>query len=34
MAGRKTIPWRRDLLDMFEFHLEIPPGVTSLDVRL
>jgi predicted metalloprotease with PDZ domain len=32
MAGRKAIPWRRDLLDMFEFHLEIPPGVTSLDV--
>ena len=32
MAGRKAITWRRDLLDMFEFHLEIPPGVTSLDV--
>ncbi len=32
MAGRKAIPWRRDLLDMFEFHLEIPAGVTSLDV--
>jgi len=32
MAGRKSIPWRRDLLDMFEFHLEIPAGVTSLDV--
>ena len=31
-AGRKAIPWRRDLLDMFEFHLEIPAGVTSLDV--
>jgi predicted metalloprotease with PDZ domain len=31
-AGRKAIPWRRDLLDMFEFHLEIPQGVTSLDV--
>jgi predicted metalloprotease with PDZ domain len=32
MAGRKASPWRRVLLDMFEFHLEIPPGVTSLDV--
>jgi len=32
MAGRKAIPWRRDLLDMFEFHLEIPSGVTTLDV--
>jgi predicted metalloprotease with PDZ domain len=32
-AGRKTIPWRRDLLDMFAFHLVVPPGVTSLDVQ-
>ena len=32
MAVRKSIPWRRDLLDMFEFHLEIPAGVTSLEV--
>src|SRR5580658_551762 len=32
IAGKKAIPWRRDLLDMFEFHLEIPAGVTSLDV--
>src|SRR5277367_3293518 len=31
-AGKKTIPWRRDLLDMFAFHLEIPAGVTSLEV--
>lgn len=30
-AGKKTIPWRRDLLDMFAFHLEIPAGVTSLE---
>jgi predicted metalloprotease with PDZ domain len=32
-AGKKTIPWRRDLLDMFAFHLEVPAGVTSLDVN-
>jgi predicted metalloprotease with PDZ domain len=32
-AGKKTIPWRRDLLDMYAFHLEIPEGVTSLDVN-
>lgn len=31
-TGKKTIPWRRDLLDMFAFHLEIPAGATSLDV--
>ena len=32
MAGGKTVPWRRDLLDMFSIHLDIPQGVTSLDV--
>jgi len=26
----KTIPWRRDLTDMFAFHLDVPKGVTSL----
>jgi predicted metalloprotease with PDZ domain len=30
-AGGKTIPWRRDLVDMFAFHLDIPQGATSLD---
>ena len=33
-AGGKTIPWRRDLVDMFAFHLEIPAGVDSLDAEL
>jgi predicted metalloprotease with PDZ domain len=33
-AGGKTISWRRDLGDMFAFHLNIPPGTTSLDVDL
>jgi predicted metalloprotease with PDZ domain len=32
-ANRKLIPWRRDLLDMFAFHLTIPAGVASLDVK-
>ena len=32
-AARKALPWRRDLLDMFAFHLTVPAGVTSLDVR-
>lgn len=31
-AGGKTIPWRRDDVEMFAFHCEIPPGVTTLDV--
>jgi predicted metalloprotease with PDZ domain len=29
-GGGKTIPWKRDLLDVFTFHLEIPQGVTRL----
>jgi predicted metalloprotease with PDZ domain len=32
-ANRKAIPWRRDLLDMFAFHLTVPAGVTALDVK-
>ncbi len=31
-AGGKTLPWRRDLLDVFAFHLDVPPGVESLDI--
>jgi predicted metalloprotease with PDZ domain len=30
-GGGKTIPWKRDLLDAFTFHLEIPAGVSHLD---
>jgi predicted metalloprotease with PDZ domain len=30
-ANGKTIPWQRDLLDAFTFHLDIPSGATSLD---
>ena len=30
-ANGKTIPWRRDLVDMFAFHLDLPAGVESLD---
>jgi predicted metalloprotease with PDZ domain len=26
----KTIPWKRDLLDVFTFHLDIPQGVSRL----
>src|SRR5579863_6168214 len=31
-AGGATVPWRRDLLDVFTFHVDVPPGATSLDV--
>ena len=30
-GGGKTIPWKRDLLDVFTFHLEIPQGVSQLE---
>ena len=30
-ADGKTIPWQRDLLDVFTFHVEIPRGVSHLD---
>ncbi|MGD0957807.1 MAG: M61 family peptidase [Candidatus Acidiferrales bacterium] len=33
-VGGKTIPWRRDLVDMFAFHLDIPQGASSLDIDL
>ena len=33
-AGGKTLPWRRDLVDMFAFHLDIPQGASSLDIDL
>jgi predicted metalloprotease with PDZ domain len=29
-SGGKTIPWKRDLLDMFTFHLDVPAGVSEL----
>ncbi len=34
IANGRSIPWRRDLLDMFTFHLTIPDGVSSLNVDL
>jgi predicted metalloprotease with PDZ domain len=33
-ADGETISWRRDLGDMFAFHLVIPQGVSTLDVHL
>ena len=34
MAGGKVLPWQRDDVDMFAFHLIIPDGVGELDVSL
>ena len=32
-ANGKTLPWRRDLLDGYTFHLDVPPGADRLDVE-
>ena len=34
MAAGKTIPWRRDDIEMYAFHLEIPTGVLSIEATL
>ena len=31
-ADGKTIPWKRDLLDVFTFHVDVPSGVNQLNV--
>ena len=33
-ANGKTLPWRRDDVDLYEFHVTIPAGVTTLHVHL
>ena len=33
-AGGKTLPWRRDLLDGWTFHVEVPAGASSIEASL
>ncbi|HEY2883575.1 MAG TPA: PDZ domain-containing protein [Pirellulales bacterium] len=33
-AGDKTIPWRRDDVNMYDFHVTVPEGAESIDVSL
>ena len=33
-AGGKELQWRRDLVEMYAFHISIPPGTGTLEVRL
>ena len=33
-ADGKTIPWRRDDVDLYEFHVDVPKGVTTLHAHL
>jgi predicted metalloprotease with PDZ domain len=32
-AGRQQLAWRRDSIDMSAFHITVPPGTTTLDIR-
>ena len=33
-ANGQKIPWRRDLVDMFTFHANVPQGINSVDIDL
>jgi predicted metalloprotease with PDZ domain len=33
-ANGKVLPWRRDDTDLYQFHVDVPPGVTTLHVHL
>lgn len=33
-AGGKRLTWRRDLVDMFAIHLNVPEGTSTLEVRV
>src|SRR3954463_8132623 len=32
-GGGKTIPWRRDPIDVFAFHLDVPAGVETIEAN-
>jgi predicted metalloprotease with PDZ domain len=32
-ANGQTVPWRRDLTDVFTFHLDVPPGADRLEAK-
>ena len=31
-ANGQEIPWKRDSVNMFGFHITVPPGATTLDI--
>jgi predicted metalloprotease with PDZ domain len=33
-ASGKVLPWRRDLVDMFAFHLDVPEGASAVEAQL
>jgi predicted metalloprotease with PDZ domain len=32
-ANGRVVPWRRDLLDVYTFHVDVPAGATELDAQ-
>ena len=33
-ANGQPVPWHRDDVEIYEFHIDVPPGVSTLDVAL
>ena len=33
-ADGKELPWRRDDVDLYAFHIDVPQGVTKLDIHV
>src|ERR1043166_7285745 len=33
-SGSQTLVWKRDSVEMFSFHITVPPGASSVDVKL
>ena len=33
-SGGRTLEWKRDSVEMFAFHITVPPGASSVNVRL
>ena len=33
-SGGRSVPWRRDSEHLYEFHVDVPAGATTLDVEL
>src|SRR3982074_616484 len=31
-AGEQTIPWKRDSVNLFAFHIDVPPGAPALNI--
>src|SRR5262244_2347683 len=33
-AGGRTLEWKRDSVELFAFHINVPPGANSVEVKL